>query len=189
MALPPLRFGWVPPNAAGVLGPHPRSHAHAYPVYQHGPMAPSPFYSTQQPSWEHAAMLNAAYSNGGFPSNPAPEWYLDSGASSHVIGNPSNITKYGSLKHVPSSILVGNGHHIPVTATGSTTLPPSNFRLTDVLVSPNVVTSLIFLRRFTKDNSCSIEFYPCGFLVKDLRTRKVLLISVSDGDLYPFLGN
>lgn len=31
-------------------------------------------------------MLNAAYSNGGYPTTPAPKWYLDSGASSHVTG-------------------------------------------------------------------------------------------------------
>uniref|UniRef100_A0A453KX44 Integrase catalytic domain-containing protein n=1 Tax=Aegilops tauschii subsp. strangulata TaxID=200361 RepID=A0A453KX44_AEGTS len=101
-----------------------------------------------------------------------------------------NLSKSSySLKHVPSSILVDNGHHLPVTATGSVTLQPHDFCLTDVLVSPNVVTSLISVRRFTKDNSCSVEFYPCGFLVKDLRTRRVLMISVNNGDLYPFHGN
>uniref|UniRef100_A0A453DS04 Integrase catalytic domain-containing protein n=1 Tax=Aegilops tauschii subsp. strangulata TaxID=200361 RepID=A0A453DS04_AEGTS len=101
-----------------------------------------------------------------------------------------NLTKFSSsLQHVPSRIVVGNGHHLPVTATGSTTLSPCDFRLTDILVSPHVVTSLISVRRFTKDNSCSIEFYPYGFLVKDLRTRRVLMISVSHGDLYPFIGN
>uniref|UniRef100_A0A453KX42 Retrovirus-related Pol polyprotein from transposon TNT 1-94-like beta-barrel domain-containing protein n=1 Tax=Aegilops tauschii subsp. strangulata TaxID=200361 RepID=A0A453KX42_AEGTS len=154
--------------------------------------APAPFYPPAPSSWEHAAMLNAAYSNDGFPAAPAPapEWYFDSGASSHVTGNPGNLSKSSySLKHVPSSILVDNGHHLPVTATGSVTLQPHDFCLTDVLVSPNVVTSLISVRRFTKDNSCSVEFYPCGFLVKDLRTRRVLMISVNNGDLYPFHGN
>ena len=135
-------------------------------------------------------MLNAAYNNGGFPSAPAPDWYYDSGASSHVTGNPGNLSKSSySLKHVPSSILVGNGHHLPVTATGSTTLPPHDFRLTDVLASPDVVTSLISVCRFTKDNSCSVEFYPCGFLVKDLRARRVLMIPISNSGLYLFHGN
>ncbi|XP_073365843.1 uncharacterized protein [Aegilops tauschii subsp. strangulata] len=190
MALPSPRSGWIPPNAAGVLGPRPGPLAQAYPLLPAPPAPTAPFYPYTPSSWEHAAMLNAAYSNGGFPSAPAPEWYFDSGASSHVTGNQGNLNQSSySLKHVPSSILVGNGHHLPVTATGSTTLPPNDFRLHDVLVSPNVVTSLISVRHFTKDNSCSVEFYPCGFLVKDLRTRRVLMISVSTGDLYPFYGN
>ncbi|KAE8766864.1 hypothetical protein D1007_61852 [Hordeum vulgare] len=69
MALPPPRPGWIPPNAAGVLGPRPGSHAQAYPML----LSPPPsFYPPPSPSWEHAAMLNAAYSGGGFPSQPAP---------------------------------------------------------------------------------------------------------------------
>uniref|UniRef100_A0A453GJS8 Integrase catalytic domain-containing protein n=1 Tax=Aegilops tauschii subsp. strangulata TaxID=200361 RepID=A0A453GJS8_AEGTS len=102
-------------------------------------------------------------------------------------GNLTSLSS--SFSHLPSSLVVGNGHSLPDTATGSTTLSPHDFRLNDILVSPNVVTSLISVRKFTKDNSCSIEFYPCGFLVKDLRTRRVLMISVSHGDLYPFVGN
>lgn len=104
-------------------------------------------------------MLNVAYSNAGFRSKPTPEWFLDSGASSHVTRNPGTLSKSSSsLKHARSSILVGNGHHLPITGTGSTTLSPHDFCLTDVLVSPHVVTSLIFVRRFTRDNSCSVEF-------------------------------
>ena len=104
-------------------------------------------------------MLNTAYSNSGIPSTPSLEWFLDSGASSHVTGTQGTLTSYNSsLKHVPSSILVGNGQHLPVTATGFTTLPPHAWRRTDLLGSPTVVTSLISVRKFTTDNSCSVEF-------------------------------
>ncbi|XP_037416697.1 uncharacterized protein LOC119279615 [Triticum dicoccoides] len=85
MALPSPRSGWVPPNAAGVLGPRPGFHAQAYPMYQ--PAPPPPSYPLQPPSWEHLAMLNAAYSNSGFPTTPGTEWFLDSSASSHVTGS------------------------------------------------------------------------------------------------------
>ncbi|KAM3227801.1 hypothetical protein ACQJBY_059504 [Aegilops geniculata] len=99
MALPAPRSGWVPPNAAGVLGPRPGSHAHAYPV-QHTaappPAAhypPAMYYPPPPPSWDHFAMLNAAYSHGGHhATTPSHEWFLDSGASSHITGNqgPTN---------------------------------------------------------------------------------------------------
>ncbi|EMS57886.1 hypothetical protein TRIUR3_21471 [Triticum urartu] len=52
------------------------------------PMQYSPY---QQPSWDHMALLHAAYSNQGFHNTaPSNEWYLDSGASNHVTGNPGN---------------------------------------------------------------------------------------------------
>nr|XP_020176245.1 uncharacterized protein LOC109761828 [Aegilops tauschii subsp. strangulata] len=96
MALPLPRPGWVPPNSAGVLGPRPGSHAHAYPMYQPAPPPSSPYYPPAPPSWEHLAMLNAAYSNGGLPSTLSTDWYLDSGASSHITGNPGSSNAAGS---------------------------------------------------------------------------------------------
>lgn len=120
----------------------------------------------------------------------ANEWYIDSGATSQVTSNFGNLTpSNSSLKHNLSSIVVGNGSHLPIVATGSTVLTPHNFQLRDVLFSPHIVTNLISVREFTKHNSCSIEFYPFGFLVKDLRTRKVLMISASTDNLYPFFCN
>jgi transposase InsO family protein len=44
------------------------------------------------------------------------------------------------------------------------------------------------VRKFTRDNLCSIEFDPFGFSVKDLLTRTTILRSTSSGDLYPFAG-
>ena len=71
-----------------------------------------------------------------------------------------------SLSHVlfprypnPSSIVVGNGSLIPVTATGSTELSPT-LRLNNVLVSPQIIKNLISVRQFTTDNNCSVEFDP-----------------------------
>ena len=88
----------------------------------------------------------------------------------------------------PSSIVVGNGALLPVTATGSHTFsfPHRNLVLNDVLVSPHIIKNLISIRRFTTDNNCSIEFDPFGLSVKDLQTRNVIARCNSSGDLYPF---
>jgi hypothetical protein len=88
----------------------------------------------------------------------------------------------------PSSIVVGNGALLPVTATGSHTfyLPHHNLVLNDVLVSPNIIKNLISIRHFTTDNNCSIEFDPFGLFVKDLQTKNVIARCNSSGDLYPF---
>ncbi|KAE8787154.1 copia-like retrotransposon polyprotein [Hordeum vulgare] len=125
MAIAPPRPGWVPPNSAGVLGPRPGSHVHAYPMFQPAPSPPSPYFPAQPPSWDHLAMLNAAYSNGGVPATPSPDWYFDSGASSHITGTSGNLTlSSSSLQHVPSNILVGNGQSLPATATSTAHLTP-----------------------------------------------------------------
>jgi hypothetical protein len=58
------------------------------------------------------------------------------------------------------------------------------FYLNDVLVAPDLVQSLLSIRRFTTDNSCSIEFDPFGLSVKKLATRSVIARYDSSGPLY-----
>jgi hypothetical protein len=50
-----------------------------------------------------------------------------------------------------------------------------SFRLPDVLVAPSMVHNLLSIRRFTVDNSCSVEFDSSGLTVKDLVSRRPLL--------------
>jgi hypothetical protein len=61
---------------------------------------------------------------------------------------------------------------------------PEPFYLNDVLVAPNLVQSLLSARRFTTDNSCSMEFDLFGLSMKDLATRRVLARYDSTGSLY-----
>ena len=96
-----------------------------------------------------------------------------------------------SLSHVllpryptPSSIVVGNGSLLPVTATGSTELS-RNLRLNNVLVSPQIIKNLISVRQFTTDNNCSVEFDPSGCSVKVLPSRTEIVRCNSSGPLYP----
>ena len=58
--------------------------------------------------------------------------------------------------------------------------------LQNVLITPNIIKSLICVRQFTCDNKCSIEFDEFGFSVKDFWTRRLLLCCNSTGELYPF---
>jgi hypothetical protein len=91
-------------------------------------------------------------------------------------------------RHLPShpSITVGNGASLPVTHRGSFALrtDSSTFHLNNVLVVPSLIHNLLSVRRFTRDNSCSIEFDAFGFSVKDIRTRRMILRCNSSGDLY-----
>jgi hypothetical protein len=70
----------------------------------------------------------------------------------------------------PSSIVVGNGFTLPVTSVGASVLP-GPFYFNDILIARHITHNLLFVRRFTTDYSCSIEFDPSGFSVKDLASR------------------
>jgi len=96
-----------------------------------------------------------------------------------MVSSHSSTPRYPS----PTSIVVGNGSLLPVTATGKAQLGP--LVLNNVLVSPQLIKNLISVRQFTVDNNCSVEFDPYGCSVKDLFSRNVIIRCNSSGPLYP----
>jgi hypothetical protein len=67
------------------------------------------------------------------------KWYIESDASSHMTSDVGNLSTISPpFSSTPSSIIMGNGALLPVTATGSDTfaLPHHNLVLNNVLVSP-----------------------------------------------------
>jgi hypothetical protein len=108
----------------------------------------------------------------------------DSGAMHHtalLVGNISTPRPLNSSN--PSSIIIGNGSSLLVTSVGDSVLP-GPFYLNNILLAPNMVQSLLSIRRFTTDNWCSMEFNPFGLSVKDLSTQNVIVRSNSTGPLY-----
>jgi hypothetical protein len=57
-----------------------------------------------------------------------------------------------------------------------------------VLLVPHLIRNLLSIRKFTRDNNCSVEFDALGFSVKDPKTRRVIPRCNTDGDLYTFPG-
>ncbi|GJZ38470.1 ribonuclease H-like domain-containing protein [Tanacetum coccineum] len=115
-----------------------------------------------------------------------PTWNMDTGSSSHLNSSTSNLSTIFNQRLFPS-IFVGDGKTIPVTNTGHSIIPCAHrpLHLHIVLVTPNIIKNLIFVRQFTRDNNCTIEFDAFGFYVKDYLTRHILLRCDSSGDLYP----
>uniref|UniRef100_A0A0A8XWH6 Uncharacterized protein n=1 Tax=Arundo donax TaxID=35708 RepID=A0A0A8XWH6_ARUDO len=114
-------------------------------------------------------------------------WVVDSGASAHVTLDDGILQQ--PFSSPPCSVIVGNGHSVPVSRSGHTHLhtPTGHtFHLCNVLHVPSLVHNLLSVRKFTRDNSCSIEFDPLGFSVKDLQTKAVISCCNSGGDLYTF---
>lgn len=106
-----------------------------------------------------------------------------------MTGDQGNLPNYSSsLPHNLSHVIVGNGSSLPILGYGCTSLPApfTKFLLSHVLHTPSIIKNLISVRKFTRDNLCSVEFDPCGFSVKGLATKTEIMKSNSEGDLYPF---
>ena len=94
-------------------------------------------------------------------------WYMDSGATAHLSNTTGNL-KSVFKNSIGKTVTVTNGGKIPITKSGSLTFLTKSrpLSLNNVLVTPSIIKNLVSVRRFTKDNSCSIEFDPFGFSVK-----------------------
>ncbi|GKA93564.1 hypothetical protein Tco_0815550 [Tanacetum coccineum] len=108
-------------------------------------------------------------------------WNMDTGASSYLNNLVISLSTFIN-SYMYSSVSVGDGHSIPATNTGHSILPTptKSLHLNNVLITPHIVKSLIFVR----ENYCTIEFDAFGFSVKDFLTRRLLLRCDSTRDLY-----
>ncbi|XP_044319451.1 uncharacterized protein [Triticum aestivum] len=73
------RAPWTAPNSAGVLGPRPGQHHQVYNAGASSSSNPAP--------WDNYAALHAALNNIAHQQqHGSGEWFLDTGATSHVTG-------------------------------------------------------------------------------------------------------
>jgi hypothetical protein len=113
-------------------------------------------------------------------------WVVDPGASTHMTNNQGILfNSRPTDSYAP--VVSGNGSIVPMSHIGHSSFqsPTCSMHLNDVLVVPNLVKDLIFVRRFTTDNLLSMEFDPYGLSVKDYRTKEVLHRCDITGEVYP----
>jgi hypothetical protein len=107
-------------------------------------LAPGAQY-TPVPGWDQQS-LTSAFSTVSLNQPQNSDWFFDSGATSHMTFDAGTLSSTSApCFSAPSSIVVGNGSYLPVTATGATVLTPS-LRLNNVLVSPQLIKNLISVR-------------------------------------------
>jgi hypothetical protein len=146
-----------------------------------------PSYSAWDQSALYTALAAVRVNTQPPPPPSASDWFLDTGASTHIASSPGNLQSVRPLQ-LPTSITVGNGAQLPVSHTAAATIPTSpssSIRLHNILVSPSIVKNLVSVRKLTRDNTISVEFDPCGFSIKDLSMGQVMLHCDSSGELYP----
>ncbi|XP_048494626.1 uncharacterized protein LOC125494834 [Beta vulgaris subsp. vulgaris] len=135
-AFPPCPYpnqGWARPSwaprhqqvqqGAGLLGSGPRQQQQAY-------AADAPSVPTDIEAAMHTLGLTP----------PDPNWYMDTGATSHMTSSHGTLNSYFNLS-ISNGMIVGNGHSISIRGYGDAHLPSSNPPLTlkNVLHAPKII--------------------------------------------------
>lgn len=97
---------------------------------------------------------------------------MDSGVSTHMIHSAGNLSCLKSYNGT-DQISIGDGTRLHISHVGDK-IANSSLKLKDVLVAPPIKKNLISVGQLTKDNECSLEFTASDFVVKDMRTKKLL---------------
>ncbi|OIT18955.1 hypothetical protein A4A49_65798, partial [Nicotiana attenuata] len=132
-----------------------------------------PYHTARDcPSLNSKAFVSDISSNYSCSSPGDASWFVNSGASSHMTPNASNlssITPYNGSDRV----VVGNGTQLPISYIGHGIFSTSDsrFSLRDILVVPHLSTNLLSVRKFVSDNNCSMEFDLFGFSIKELQKK------------------
>lgn len=117
---------------------------------------------------------------------PDNDWYMDTGATSHMTSDFGKLTSFSTLQN-NKNVLAGSGSCIPIVGCGQSNLPSPlpPLSLNNVLFAPKIIKNLVSVRKFTTNNHVSVEFDPFDFSVKGLRTRIPIIRCNSTGKLYP----
>lgn len=128
------------------------------------------------------------YPNHFFPicETDDPQWYVDSGASTHLMKNPCKILNptrvYNSTK-----VIVGKRDLLPIThaSTSLLTTPDRTLLLSPVYCVPQLSRSFLSITELCRTNSCLIVFDGHSFCIKNKQTEKIVLKVKMLTDLYP----
>jgi hypothetical protein len=108
------------------------------------------------------------------PPQAVTDWVADSEASNHTTPDTGNKSFFRPSNSVcPLSILVGNRSILPVALVGDLVLL-GPFYLNNILHTPHIIDSLLYVCCFTTDNLCSMEFELFHIFVKDLYSRNMI---------------
>lgn len=114
-------------------------------------------------------------------------WFLDSGATHHMTNEAQNFSNKQDYKE-ESKVLIGNGSALLITHIGSNFIYSSSVNdhliLNDILHIPNINKNLLSISQFTNYNNVTLEFDSTCCVVKDKKTRQVLLRGTLLNGLY-----
>ena len=117
--------------------------------------------------------------------HPSTAWLMDSGATHHLTSDLHNMSLQQPYLG-DDSVMIGDGSGLPITHTGSISLPSTarNLFLNNVLCVPNIKKNLISVYRLCNANKIFVEFFPAHFQVKDLSSGVPLIQGKTKDELY-----
>ncbi|KAF7827122.1 Retrovirus-related Pol polyprotein from transposon TNT 1-94 [Senna tora] len=146
------------------------------------PFATNPS-SNQVRGQANVAAVTAPYFDGG--------WYPDSGASSHVTADYTNLAE-SSDYNGGDQLIVGNGKGLTINHIGHSTIvsnfkPHTSLFLHSLLHVPQITKNLISVSKFSRDNKVFFEFHPYSCVVKSQDSKETLLQgTIREDGLYAF---
>ncbi|KAK3028727.1 hypothetical protein RJ639_038618 [Escallonia herrerae] len=153
---------------------------------------PVSFYDRYAPRQQNQSPRNNNFQNSNFNASanysnvmPPPNWFPDIAANYHLTPdvNALNVVNEYTCN---DQLHVGNGQELQITHTSNASIHSNSCKLDsrNVLFVPKIVKNLISVQRFTTDNSCFFKFWPNHFVIKDQRTKKVLMEGPSKAGIY-----
>ncbi|KAG2727829.1 hypothetical protein I3760_01G177300 [Carya illinoinensis] len=121
-------------------------------------------------AFSHSLSRTTCLSSSHYVSCPSTTWIIDTGASNHMINDPSLFTfvvPFCSLVKLP------NNTSIYISPQGKVQLSP-NLILLDVLCVPDFHFNLIFASRLSIDSHCCLVFLPSSHLIQDLTSKRMI---------------
>ncbi|CAA7051447.1 unnamed protein product, partial [Microthlaspi erraticum] len=114
-----------------------------------------------------------------------PNWVVDSGATHHINSDLHNLSLHQPYNS-GDDVILADGSTVPITHTGSVSLPSQTRDLTlnKVLCLARVAKNLISVYQLCNANRVSVEFFPASFQVKDLHTGVPLIRGRTNKELY-----
>ncbi|KAJ0075240.1 hypothetical protein Patl1_34523 [Pistacia atlantica] len=126
-------------------------------------------------------MLISALSAMGFQGKHSTTlWYVDLGASNHMMNTPTNLSHVWPYAG-QSAIQTANGSSLPIAAVEN-----ASSTFTDVFLAPQLSTNLISVGQLV-DNNCAVNFSGDGCVVQDQVTGKTITKGPKVGRLFPLL--
>ncbi|KAF3771892.1 Phosphatase [Nymphaea thermarum] len=116
--------------------------------------------------------------------NREGQWYVDSGAAAHVIGDAGKLSS-ALLYLAKGSVVTGDGSYHKISHIGNAhiSMAHSSIPLKNVLVVPNVKKNIISVSKLIDDTQSSVELTP-SIYAKDARTKKTFAKGARKGDMY-----
>nr|GEZ14261.1 hypothetical protein [Tanacetum cinerariifolium] len=102
----------------------------------------------------------------------SPDWFVDTGASTHMTPSSTNLDVVSSYEG-NDYVIFGNGNGASISHIGRLHISP-NISLLDVLVVPNLTKSLLLVSKLTQDNPVDVVFSDPMFLIQNRHSKETL---------------